>query len=149
MKHFIKDSLNRFCPSKLIIFAGCNDISRAEKDNRDEYDVVNSVMEMAMKGKKNGCKERFVSSILTRREQRHRVTINRVNAMLERVCKGEGVNFLDHHDVNVDHICGHGLHPNMNGTTVLKMNILSCFDGFNPYLTSFYPDYEYAFHGFQ
>ena len=96
-----------------------------------------------------GCKDLFVSSILTRPNQQLRVIIDRVNGMLERVCKGEGVNFLDHHHVTVDHICGDGLHTNMNGTTVLKMNILSCFDGFNMYLTSFYEDYEYAFHGFK
>ena len=149
MKHFIKDSLIRFSPSKLIIFAGCNDISRAKKDNRDEYDVVNSIMEMAMEGRKHGCKEVFVSSVLTRWEQQYITTIDRVNLLLERVCRGEGVNFLNHCDITKDHICGDGLHPNANGTTVLKMNILSCFDGFNPYLTSFYTDYEYAYHGFR
>ena len=90
MKHFIKDSLIRFSPSKLIIFAGCNDISRAKKDNRDEYDVVNSIMEMAMEGRKHGCKEVFVSSVLTRWEQQYMTTIDRVNLLLERVCRGEG-----------------------------------------------------------
>ena len=149
MKHFIRDSLIRFCSSKLIIIAGCNDISGAKKDNRSEHDIVHSIMEMAMEGRKHGCREIFVSSVLTRWEQQYTTTIDRVNASLERLCKAEGVNFLDHSDITKDHICGDGLQPNGDGTTVLKMNILSCFDGFNPYLTSFYTDYEYAFHGFR
>ena len=102
-----------------------------------------------MEGRKHGCGETYVSSILTRREYKYVGTINRINGMLERVCNGEGVKFLDHSDVKVDHICGDGLHPNVNGTTILKMNILSCFEGFNPYFTNFYRDYEYAFHGFR
>ena len=90
-----------------------------------------------------------MSSILTRWEHRYTDTINRVNSTLEQLCRGKGVNFLDHSDISNEHICTDGLHPNTSGTTILKMNILSCFAGFNPYLTSFYEDYEYAYHGFR
>ena len=149
MSNFIKDSINRFRPKRLIIFAGCNDVGRAHLDGRDENDVVDSVIKMALEGKKHGCNEIFVSSILTRKERKYIGMINRVNGMIENVCQEMGLNFLNHFIITNDHICGDGLHPNASGTTILKMNILSCFPGFNPYLTSFYEDYEYAFYGFR
>ena len=149
MANFIKDSVSRFQPKRLIIFAGCNDIGRAHLDGRTDNDVVDSVMRMAMEGKKHGCDDIHVSSILTRKEHKYVEMIKRVNTMLETCCQEEGINYLDHSVITNDHISWDGLHPNANGTTILKMNILSCFTGFNPYLTSFYDDYEYAFHGYQ
>ena len=145
MKHFIKDSLNRFRPQKLIVFGGCNDIGRAALDNKSEWDVVNSVKEMAMEGRNFGCNEIYVSSILPRWGSHHMKMITKVNGMLRTVCAEEGLTFLDHGDITMDHICGDGIHPNKYGSAILKMNILSCFKNFNPYLTTFYDFYESAF----
>ena len=143
---FIKDSVNRFRPTKLIIFAGCNDVSRAHRDNKEEIDIVNSIITMAMEGKKYGCKDVFVSSILTRRgQQQHGQTIERVNSMLENVCKAKGLIYLSHSDVGPEHISADGIHPNGKGTTILLMNILSCFDGFDPLKTTIYGQYESIF----
>ena len=137
--------MERFRPSKLIIFAGCNDVSRAHKDKKDNIDIVNSVITMAMGGKKNGCNDVYVSSILTRRGQQHCETIQRINTMLENVCKAKGLIYLSHSDVSPDHISGDGIHPNVKGTTILMMNILSCFDGFDPLQTTIYGQYESIF----
>ena len=97
---------------------------------------------MANEGKRTDCEQIYVSSVLPRRGTQYMVMIHKVNEMLERVCGEEGFSFLDHGDITMEHICGDGIHPNQYGNTILKMNILSCFEGFNPYLTSFYDFYE-------
>ena len=55
MSFFIKDSLRRYKPKRLIIFGGCNDESFASTNNKTEYDIVNSIMRMADEGRKSGC----------------------------------------------------------------------------------------------
>ena len=66
MSYFIKDSLKRFQPKKLIIIGGCNDVSHASKDNKNECDIANSIMRMADEGRKSGCERVFISSVLPR-----------------------------------------------------------------------------------
>ena len=100
---------------------------------------------MAAEGRKAGCRTVFVSSVLPRWGRQHATMINRVNAMLRECCRMDGYVFLDHDDVTMRHICSDGLHPNAKGTAILRMNILSCFNGFNPYCTSFFDVYESAF----
>ena len=148
MSFFIKDSLRRYKPKRLIIFGGCNDVSFASTNNKTEYDIVNSIMRMADEGRKSGCENVFVSSVLPRGGSgwnRYEEIINRVNDMLKHLCGVHDFFFLDHAAVSPRHICRDGIHPNRYGTTILKMNILSCFKGFNPYLTSFYDEYLAAF----
>ena len=97
-----------------------------------------SVGKMGEEGKKAGCSSIHVSSILPRWDMQYGRTISRINAMLQQMCWSEGYEYLDHGEVSLDHICGDGLHPNSKGTAILKMNILSCFERFNPYLTDFF-----------
>ena len=52
--------------------------------------------------------------------------------------------FMDQGDITVDHISADGIHPNFHGSTILKMNILSVFSSFNPYLCTFGEEYEKA-----
>ena len=145
MKFFIKDSLARFCPKNLVIFGGCNDVGWADKNRKNECDIAQSVLCMAEEGKKAGCQSIFVSSVLPRRGRQYERTIDRINAMLKECCCMQGYEYLDHGDVSLRHLCNDGIHPNSFGTAILRMNILSCFDGFNPYRTSFFGQYESAF----
>ena len=71
MKFFIKDSLARFCPKNLVIFGGCNDIGWADKNRKNECDIVQSILCMAEEGKKAGCQSIFVSSVLPRRGRQY------------------------------------------------------------------------------
>ena len=52
--------------------------------------------------------------------------------------------FMDNSDFTIAHIASDGIHPNFFGTTILKMNTLSVFSTFNPYLCDFVNDYERA-----
>ena len=51
---------------------------------------------------------------------------------------------MDQSEILSCHISMDGIHPNFYGSTILKMNILSCFYTFNPYFTDFDYDYERA-----
>ena len=49
---------------------------------------------------------------------------------------------MDQSDISSDHVSSDGVHLNFYGQTLLKMNILSCFNTFNPYFNDFENDYE-------
>ncbi len=84
------------------------------------------------------------NSVLVQWGKHYENIIKRVNDILQRVCGEEGFHYLDHSEVTTSHLCGDGLHPNGHGTVILKMNILYCFNTFNPYLTNFFDFYENA-----
>ena len=145
MSHFCKDSIKRFRPNNLIIFAGTNDVGRAYRErNVNEWKIAEDILKIAQYGKRHGCKQIFVSSVLVRQGKQYENIIKRVNDILLRVCGEEGFHFLDHSDVETRHLCGDGLHPNNQGTAILKMNVLQCFNTFNPYLSNFCEYYENA-----
>ena len=91
-----------------------------------------------------GTKKIFVSSVLPRWGYEFKNVITRVNQLLDRMCAEEGFTYLAHSDITTRHICNDGLHPSFYGQVILKMNILCCFNSFNPYLCSFEPLYEKA-----
>jgi lysophospholipase L1-like esterase len=129
----------------VIIVAGTNDISNGFRENLvNEYDIVNNILNIARKAKIVGTRKIFVSSILPRFGQRYHNVITRINNLLESTCREEGFNFLNHSEVTSKHICMDGIHPNVYGNLILRMNILECFNSFNPYLCSFYSSYENA-----
>ena len=51
---------------------------------------------------------------------------------------------MDQCDITLDHISSDGVHPNPNGTAILKYNILSAFSTFDRNLMDFKEDYERA-----
>ena len=49
---------------------------------------------------------------------------------------------MDQSDITSAHISMDGVHLNFYGQTILKYNILSVFNTFNPYFTDFERDYD-------
>ena len=78
-----------------------------------------------------------MSSILVRWGHKYKDIISRMNNILELMCREEGFLYLDHSNITTGHISKDGLHPNMYGIVILKMNLLKCFFTFNPFLCDF------------
>ena len=86
-----------------------------------------------------------MSSILPRRGYKFRGVVEKVNELLYMVCIAEEFLFMDHVDFTLAHIDTDGIHPNHYGSAILKYNILSVFDTFNPIFMDFKEDYYSSF----
>ena len=137
--HYSQLPLNDIRPSKVIIFAGSNDISRDKTIN--EFEVVERIMTIGRNAKSVGATV-FISSLLIRVGYEYQNMIKRINVLLERFCGEEGFNFINHSDIATAHIGYDGLHVNKYGRSILKMNLLCCFTSFNPYLCNFIQFFE-------
>ena len=108
----------------------------------NEYEVVRSVLDIGRYARESGAKKIFISDILVRWGRKYDNIIIRVNNLLRRMCLEENFMYIDQSDITLDHISFDGIHPNFYGRNVLKMNIMLCFNSFNPYFTDFGYDYE-------
>ena len=129
-----------------MIIAGTNDLTKAVYTTGvvDEYEVVKHVRAIGDAARIRGAKKIHVSGILVRWGHQYKNAINRVNNLLQAMCSEQNFYYMDQGDITTDHISGDGIHPNFHGTTILKHNILSVFNSFNPYLSNFEGDYEKA-----
>ena len=144
IRHYAAKPLLDAKPNQVIIIAGTNDIQRDVQPGRtvNEYQVVEDLMAVGRMAKKVGADKIFVSAVIVRHGHQYRNPVNRVNHLLQTRCSEEGFYFMDQSDISPHHISGDGVHLNFYGQTVLKMNILSCFNTFNPYFNDFEYDYE-------
>ena len=131
-------------PNQVIVIAGTNDLSRDvfRGNTVNEYEVVESLMKIARTARDAGAYRVYVSGIMTRHGQQYKNPIARVNNLLQYRCSLEGFLYMDQSDISSDHVSSDGVHLNFYGQTLLKMNILSCFNTFNPYFNDFENDYE-------
>ena len=131
-------------PNQVIVIAGTNDLSRDvfRGNTVNEYEVVESLMKIARTAREFGAYRVYVSGIMTRHGQQYKNPIARVNNLLQYRCSLEGFLYMDQSDISSDHVSSDGVHLNFHGQTLLKMNILSCFNTFNPYFNDFENDYE-------
>ena len=99
-------------------------------------------MAIGKTARKVGADKIFVSAVMVRHGPQYRNPVARVNNLLQRRCSEEGFFFMDQSDITSRHISNDGVHLNFFGQQILKMNILSCFNTFNPYLSDFEYDYD-------
>ena len=110
----------------------------------NEYLVVDNLMKIAKKARDAGAEKVYISEILVRHGYHFKNGVKRVNNLLHTTCQAEGFVYMDQSDITSDHISTDGVHPNFHGSTILKMNILSCFRTFNPFICDFVEEYDRA-----
>ena len=134
-------------PEVAMIIAGTNDLSKAVYTNGgtiNENEVVKNIRAIAEAARDSGAQKIYISGVLVRWGHQYKNAIARVNNLLETMCRDENFIFMDQGDITANHISGDGIHPNFHGTTILKFNLLSAFDTFNPYISNFQTEYEKA-----
>ena len=133
-------------PEKVIIVAGTNDLTRDayEKEEMDEYAVVESLMKIGRAARDHGAKEIHISSIMVKRGYRYCEIVKKTNELLYMACLVEDFVYMDQADITMAHISSDGIHLNSHGSVILLHNILSVFDTFDFNFSNFKRDYEYA-----
>ena len=146
ISHYAAKPLYDNKPKQVIVIAGTNDLSREVflGNTVNEHQVVGSLLTIARTARDAGAEKVHISGILVRHGRQYQNAIKRINQLLEVRCSEEGFIYMDQSEILPCHISMDGIHPNFYGTTILKMNILSCFYTFNPYFTDFDYDYERA-----
>ena len=131
-------------PEQVVIVAGTNDLTQAhyQKGAIDEYDVVEGIMKIGRAAREEGAEKIYISGIMVRRGNQYRDAVSKVNELLYMTCLVENFVFMDQKDIVPSHISSDGLHLNYDGSTILKMNILSAFRTFDVNLINFKDDYE-------
>ena len=142
--HYVTKPLTDNRPEQVIVIAGTNDLSRDvyAGNTLTEYDIVERILSIARSARSTGAKKIYVSGILVRHGFHYRNIVIRVNRLLEERCREEQFIYMDQSNITSNHISKDGIHPNFYGQTILKRNILECFNTFNPYLSDFDHDYE-------
>ena len=111
----------------------------------EEYELqINDILEIARNARNVGAEDIYISSILVRWRYESRNLVVRTNQLLEAKCIEEGFVYLDHSDITTWHLSDDGLHLNVYGHAVLKMNMFRCLFTFNPYLCDFMHLYDKA-----
>ena len=146
ISYYAPKPLNDTKPEQVVVIAGTNDMSKAvyTGETIDEYKIVENVRKIGVAARDCGAKRIHISSVLVRRGHEYRNAIVRINNLLRTMCNEERFIFMDQSDITSAHISGDGIHPNFNGSTILKHNILSVFSTFNPYVCDFGAEYERA-----
>ena len=144
LRHYASKPLFDEKPSQVIVIAGTNDINRDVHPGStvNEHKVVEDLMGIARTAREAGAGKIFVSSVMVRHGYQYRNPVTRVNNLLQVRCSEEGFHYMDQSDITSAHISMDGVHLNFYGQTILKYNILSVFNTFNPYFTDFESDYD-------
>ena len=143
IKWYCDHPLGHIKPRQVIVIAGTNDITKGFYENDLNVNkIINNIIDIGRKGKENGAVNVVISSILPRRGHKYVEVIREINKGLSEACMDEGFTFLDNMDIVLSHIGKDGIHPNNQGHTILKMNLLKCMITFNPYCCDFTSFYE-------
>ena len=133
-------------PDQVVVIAGTNDMNRAVYSGKaiNEYEIVESLKKIGHAARDSGATRIHISGVLVRWGQQYKNGLVRINNLLKEMCREEKFIFMDQEDITSAHIAGDGIHPNFHGSTILKHNILSVFETYNPYLCNFITEYENA-----
>ena len=144
IRHYASKPLLDTKPNQVIVIAGTNDIQRDMQPGStvNEHQIVEDLIAIAQSARDAGASKVFVSAVMVRHGQQYRNPIMRVNTLLQKRCSETGFYFMDQSDITSSHVSMDGVHLNFYGQTILKHNILSVFNTFNPYFTDFEDDYD-------
>ena len=127
---YSKSTIRKDTPKGLIIISGANDCSYKSK-NRGQpnpNDIANDIISIGMDAKRLGVKNIFISGLIHRSTWYLDRLRKQVNKHLYDLCIANQFYYIDNDDIGEDHLCDDGLHLNSHGGTILKHNLLRCFD---------------------
>ena len=146
ISHYATHHLNKVRPHRFIAVCGTNDLPEHWGEKLSEWEIASQIAKIGQVARQYGVNEIYLSSIINRQGVFYAQKLKKVNSILETMCMQQGFNFLNHSDIHAFyHLDQGGLHLNVFGTCILKMNILKCFNTFNPYFNTFLRTYERAF----
>ena len=141
-EHHVHPYLRKNCPDTAIIHAGANDILQLGGEDVGLTDklidsICSNILTCGMVCKEYGINQVCISSILSGKSSKFRLSANFVNIKLELLCKQVGFHFIRNNNIVYEkptHLYKglfykDGLHLNDDGRAILMMNFIDYLDG--------------------
>ena len=127
METYVKSILNNNTPDVLILYIGCNDIGNKQLT---ENEIVEWIVKIGRQCKESNVNDVFISSLICRAQKRLNDKVIAVNNILKRVCKLNGLGFIDNSNICAENLFEDGLHLNDDGKVILANNFIYVLNTF-------------------
>ena len=124
MEIYLKPILNDDTPDDLILHMACNDIGNKQLT---ENELANWIVKIGRQCKESNVKDFFISLLICKAQKRSNDKVITVNNILKRVCKLDGLEFIDNSDICTKNLFEDSLHLNDDGKLILANNFIICF----------------------
>ena len=121
METYVKPILNDDTPDVLILHIGCNDISSKQLT---ETEIAEWIVKIGRQCKESNVNDVFILSLICRAQKRLKDKVIAVNNILKRVCKLNGLGFIDNSNICSENLFEDGLHLNDDGKVILVNNFI-------------------------
>ena len=112
METHVKPILNDDTPDVLILHISCNDIGNKQLTENEIAEWI----------KESNVNDVFISSLMCRAQKSLNDKVMALKNILKRVCKSNGLGFIDNSNFCVENLFENGLHLNDDGKVVLANN---------------------------
>ena len=96
METYVKPTLNDDTPDALILHIRCNDIGNKQLT---ENEIAKWIVKIGRQYKENNVNDVFISSLICRAQKKLNDKVIAVNSTLKRVCKLNGLGFIDNSNI--------------------------------------------------
>ena len=121
METYVKPILNDDTSDVLILHIGCNDIGNKQLA---ENEIVKWIVKIGRQCKESNVNDVFILLLICRAQKRLNDKVIAVNNILKRVCKLNGLGFIDNSNVCAEKLFEDGLHLNYDGKVILASNFI-------------------------
>ena len=121
METYVKSILNDDASGVLILLIGCNDISYKQLA---ETEIAECIVKKCRQCKESNVNDVFISSLICRAQKRLNKKVIVVNNILKRVCKLNGLGFIDNSNICSENMFEDGFRLNNDGKVILANNFI-------------------------
>ena len=127
METYVKPILNDDTPDVLILHTGCNDIGNKRLR---ENEIAKWIVKIGQQCKESNINDVFISSLIGRAQKRLNDKVVAANNILKRLCKLNGLGFIDNSNICAENLFRDGLHLNDDGKVILANNFIYVLNTF-------------------
>ena len=127
METYVKPILNDDTPDVLILHTGCNDIGNKRLR---ENEIAKWIVKIGQQCKESNINDVFISSLIGRAQKRLNDKVVAANNILKRLCKLNGLGFIDNSNICAENLFRDGLHLNDDGKVILGNNFIYVLNTF-------------------
>ena len=119
METYVRPILKGDTPDVLILHIGCNNISNKQLT---ENEIVEWIVKIGRQCKESNVNNVFMLSLICRTQKRLNGKVIALNNTLKRVCKLNGLGFIDNTNICAENLFEDGFHLNDDSKVVLANN---------------------------
>ena len=123
--HHILTTLHNDCPSRVIIYAGINDVH----ENAQATDVAKGIIDIGVMCISFWVNDISISSVLPHKDISFNKIIDEINNLLKNICQFNSFKFIFHKNIDLNTLCHDNLRLATVGTFLLTKIFADVFDG--------------------